>query len=57
MKLPLEIGDEILTGKFKNKREKVEKVGVDKNGQPTINGRTMLTFRIKKLMKDRRVKK
>jgi len=49
VKLPISIGDEILTGKFKNKREKVKTFGQDKNGQPTINGRKMLTFRIVKM--------
>jgi len=51
VKLPLEKGDEILTGKFKNKKEKVKSFGRDKNGQPTINGRKMLTFRIVKMWK------
>jgi len=47
--LPLKVGDEILTGKFKNKKEIVKSFGTDKNGQPTINGRKMLTFRIVKM--------
>jgi len=49
--LPLKIGDLILTGKFKNKKEKVKNFGRDKNGQPTVNGKKMLTFRISKMMK------
>ena len=50
MELDLEIGDVILTGKFKNKRTTVKEMGVDDNGQPTINGRPMLKFRIEKKM-------
>ena len=50
MEIDLEIGDVILTGKFKNKRTTVKEVGVDDNGQPTINGRPMLKFRIEKKM-------
>jgi len=48
--LDLEIGDTILRGKFKNKPVVVKDFGVDDKGQPTINGKKMLSFRIKKLM-------
>jgi len=51
IKLPLKIGSLILTGKFKNRKETVKKIGRDLNGQPTINGKKMLTFRIAKMMK------
>jgi len=50
MKLDLEIGDVILTGKFKNKRSIVKEIGVDDKGQPTVNGRPLLKLRIEKLM-------
>ena len=50
--LPLKIGDETLTGKYKNKKEKVKSFGRDDKGQPTINGRKMLTFRIVKMWKE-----
>ncbi|HIL96263.1 MAG TPA: hypothetical protein EYG51_10140 [Pseudomonadales bacterium] len=54
MEIDLEVGDIILTGKFKNKRSTVKEVGVDDKGQPTVNGRPLLKFRIEKLMpKDR----
>lgn len=46
----LEKGDTIMTGRFKNSPKVVKTIGVDKNGQPTVNGRKMLTFRIEKLM-------
>ena len=44
------MGDVILTGRFKNKREIVKTIGVDKLGQPTVNGKPMLKFRIEKAM-------
>ena len=50
MELDLEVGDVILTGRFKNKRTTVKEIGVDENGQPTINGRSALKFKIEKLM-------
>jgi hypothetical protein len=48
--LDIDIGDVILTGRFKNKRAVVKKIGVDDMGQPTINGMKALNFRIEKLM-------
>jgi len=50
MKVNLKVGDIILTGKFKNKKVEVKEFGTDDNGQPTVNGRPMLNFRIQKLM-------
>ena len=50
MDLDLEVGDVILTGKFKNKRSVVKDFGKDDLGQPTINGMKALNFRIEKLM-------
>ena len=50
LELDLEVGDVILTGKFKNKRKVVKKFGKDDLGQPTINGMKALNFRIEKLM-------
>ena len=50
MELDLEVGDVILTGKFKNKRKVVKDFGKDDLGQPTINGMKALSFRIEKLM-------
>lgn len=49
LELDLEIGDVILTGKFKNKRTVIKKFGKDDLGQPTINDRP-LNFRIEKLL-------
>jgi len=50
LELDLEIGDVILTGRFKNKRKVVKDIGKDNLGQPTINGMKALSFRIEKLM-------
>ena len=48
--IDLQVGDAILTGKFKNKREIVKASGGDGLGQPTVNGKPMLKFRIEKTM-------
>ena len=48
--LDLEVGDVILTGRFKNKWATVKEIGVDELGQPTVNGMKVLKFRIEKLM-------
>mgnify|MGYP003112579620 FL=1 len=50
MNIDINIGDTILTGRFKNKRVVVKEFGTDEKGQPTINGRPMLKFRIEKLI-------
>ncbi len=50
LELDIEEGDVILTGRFKNKRTVVKKIGTDDLGQPTINGMKALNFRIEKLM-------
>ena len=58
MDVDLEVGDVILTGKFKNKRKIVKDFSKDDLGQPTINGMKALNFRIEKLMpKDKWSKK
>ena len=41
--LDLEVGDVILTGRFKNKRTVVKKLGTDDLGQPTVNGMKVLS--------------
>ena len=50
LSLDIDIGDTILTGRFKNSPKVVKEFGTDDKGQPTINGRKALAFRIKKLM-------
>jgi len=46
--IPVEIGDTILTGKFKNKKTVVKSIDTDEHGMPTINGMKAATFRIPK---------
>jgi len=46
--LDIEIGDVVLTGKFKNKRTIVKSIGKDEYGHPTINGKSILKFKIEK---------
>ncbi len=46
--IPVNVGDTILVGRFKNKKMKVKEIGKDKHGMPTINGRKATTFRIHK---------
>ena len=44
----VDTGDNILMGKFKNKKIKVNDIGKDSHGMPTINGRQATTFRTTK---------
>lgn len=46
--LPVEIGDTLLMGKFKNKKVVVKTIGKDEHGMPTINGKKVVTFRLGK---------
>lgn len=50
IKLPIEIGDTILTGKFRNHRQVVDTIETDDWGHPTVNGKSILKVRIAKLM-------
>ncbi len=54
--LDINVGDEILGGRFKNKRIIVKTIGTDQHNQPTINGRPILKFRIEKLMNKNEIK-
>lgn len=56
IQLPIEIGDVILAGRFKNKKITVKEIGTDEHGLPTINGRGILKIRIQKLMKPKSLK-
>ena len=44
--LPIEIGDVVLGGKFKNKRIVVKDIGKNEKGDITINGKSILRVRI-----------
>ena len=44
--IPIEVGDTILGGKFKNKKTVVKKIGKNAKGDITINGKPLLKFRL-----------
>ena len=46
IKIDVNVGDTIMTGRFKNKKTKVKSIGKDEHGMPTINGRKVVNFRI-----------
>jgi hypothetical protein len=50
LNLDLDLGDTILVGRFKNKPVVVKELGTDELGQPTVNGRKLLSCRLKKKM-------
>ena len=50
LELDREEGDVVLTGRFKNTRTVVKKIGKHDLGPPTVNGIKALSFRIEKLM-------
>jgi hypothetical protein len=52
IKIDIKIGDTILTGKWKNKKVEVKKIGIDEYGSPTVNGKSILKIRIPKLYKE-----
>jgi len=52
IKLDIKVGDVLLGGKYKNKRIVVKEIGKDELGQPTINGKPLLKFRIEKHLPD-----
>lgn len=51
IQLPIEIGDIVLGGRFKNKKIVVREIGLDDYQLPTINGRGILKIRVPKLYK------
>jgi len=50
--VPIEVGDEVLGGKFKNKKIKVKKIGKNEKGDITINDKPLLKYRITKDLKE-----
>lgn len=44
--IPINVGDVVLGGKFKNKRITVKTIGKNDKGDITINGKPLLKFRI-----------
>jgi len=45
IKLPISIGDTILTGKFRNKKTVVKHIGKNELGLPTVNGKVIVNYR------------
>ena len=43
--IDVEVGDTIMTGRFKNSPKVVKSIGKDEHGMPTINGMKVVTFR------------
>jgi ribosomal protein L37E len=50
--IPVNVGDEILTGKFKNKKTKVKSISKNDKGDLTINDKSALRFRIPEKIKE-----
>lgn len=50
IKLPINKGDILRGGRFKNKKVVVKKIGKDKNNQVTVNNKPLLSYRIDKTM-------
>lgn len=48
IKIPVKVGDTILTGRFKNKKVVVKSIGKDEHGMPTVNGKKVVSFRLVK---------
>ena len=46
VELPIEVGDVVLMGRFKNKKVKVKSITWNEKGDLQINGRPALKFRI-----------
>ena len=48
IKVPIEVGDTVLGGRFKNKKTVVKKIGKNSKGDITINDKPLLKYRIVK---------
>ena len=48
IKVPIEVGDTVLGGRFKNKKMTIKKIGKNKKGDITINDKPLLKYRIVK---------
>jgi hypothetical protein len=54
--IDVEVGDTILTGRFKNKKTVVKNISIDDHGMPMINGKKATTFRLTKSVEEKIVK-
>jgi len=48
IKIPINVGDTILGGRFKNKKTVVKKIGKNAKGDITVNGKPLLKYRLLK---------
>lgn len=48
IKIPINVGDTILGGRFKNKKTVVKKIGKNAKGDITVNGKPLLKYRLTK---------
>lgn len=48
IEVPIEVGDTVLGGRFKNKKVVVKKIGKNKKGDITVNDKPLLKFRLVK---------
>lgn len=46
IEVPIEVGDIILGGRFKNKRITVKEIGKNEKGDITINGKPLMKYRL-----------
>jgi len=46
IKIPIEVGDIVLGGNFKNRRIEVKEIGKNEKGDITINGKSILRVRV-----------
>lgn len=46
LKIDIEVGDTILGGRFKNKRIKVKSIEYNERGEPLINGKPLMKYRL-----------
>ena len=45
--IPVNVGDTVYMGRFKNKKTVIKEIGEDETGMPTINKKKVVTFRVK----------
>jgi hypothetical protein len=50
--IDVEVGDTVYMGRFKNKKTVIKKIDKDETGMPTINGKKVVTFRLKEPKKN-----
>ncbi len=48
--IDLEVGDVVMTGRYKNTRTVVKELGTDELGMPLVNNQKLLAIRIEKLL-------